>query len=118
MNWTRGLCGGGGLLFHSFQARYSRTSPIHSPRRTPTSPAPPVLSPAAVEKRYVPDDDAEPDGKGLLANPNHCRGRGPGLLPPAPDVYLRSNYGLPLHPSASAQGSQSGELHRQYSIPM
>ena len=25
MNWTRGLCGGGGLLFHSFQARYSRT---------------------------------------------------------------------------------------------
>jgi len=32
------------------------------------------------QKRSVPAHDSEPDGKRLLAHPDHCRGRGPGLF--------------------------------------
>jgi hypothetical protein len=75
----------------------SRDLPPSRAKRKPPSlltgtaahrPSPRDPPPAAVKRRYVPDHDAEPDGKGLLANPNHCRGRGPGLLLPAPDLRL------------------------------
>src|SRR6266550_3705847 len=49
---------------------------LHRPRKRPPSPRclPPVLSPAAGKGDRFSAHDPELDGKGLLANPNHCRG--------------------------------------------
>jgi len=85
---------------------------LHRPRKRPPSPRclPPVLSPAAGKgDRFRPMIPSSME-KDYWRTRTIAEGQGPGLLPPAPDLCLRSNYGLPLHPSASASGSQSGEL--------
>jgi hypothetical protein len=75
----------GKLMMGSRSVRSACPCPTHSPRRTQTSRRR-RASPQQRAKGIGFGHDPEPYGKRLLAHPDHCRGRGPGLFASQGDV--------------------------------